>query len=70
MAGPPPGPMLRSVEHRTINLALELRVADDALTGRVTAADGTDTDFSGWLGFVATIETLLAEDAASTETAA
>jgi hypothetical protein len=51
------------VEHRKINLALELHVADDALTGRVTAADGTDTDFSGWLGLVATIESLLADKA-------
>ena len=60
-------PMLRSVEHRTITLALELRLADDALTGRVTAADGIDTDFSGWLGLVATIESLLAETAREAE---
>ena len=60
--------MLRSVEQRHINLALELRVADDALTGRVTGPDGTDTDFSGWLGLVATIESLLADT--STEAAA
>ena len=54
-------PMLPFVEHRNITLALELRLADDALTGRVTDADGKDTDFSGWLGLVATIEALLAE---------
>ena len=63
MAGGGASWMLRSVEHRQINLALELQVADDALTGRVTAADGTDTDFSGWLGLVATIEALLADKA-------
>ena len=62
--------MLRSVEHRLINLALELRVADDALTGRVTTPDGTDTDFSGWLGLVATIEALLADAASGAESAA
>ena len=56
-------PMLRSVEPRNITLALEHRRADDALTGRVTAADGKDTVFSGWLGLVATIESLLAEPA-------
>ena len=67
MAGGARSPMLRSVEHRTITLALELRLADDALTGRVTAADGTDTDFSGWLGLVATIESLLAEPAREAE---
>ena len=63
MAGGGASWILRSVEHRQINLALELHVADDALTGRVTAADGTDTQFSGWLGLVATIEALLAEKA-------
>jgi hypothetical protein len=63
MAGVGASGILRSVEHRQINLALELHVADEALTGRVTAADGTDTDFSGWLGLVATIEALLAEKA-------
>jgi hypothetical protein len=62
--------MLRSVEHRRINLALELRVADDALTGRVTTPDGTDTDFSGWLGLVATIEGLLADAASGAEAGA
>ena len=62
--------MLRSVEHRHITLALELRVADDALTGRVTRPDGTDTDFSGWLGLVATIEALLADDGEHAEAAA
>ena len=61
MAGAAWSPMLRSVEHRNITLALELRLADDALTGRVTAPDGKETDFSGWLGLVATIEALLAE---------
>ena len=69
MAGPGRAWMLRSVEQRRINLALELRVADDALTGRVTTPDGTDTDFSGWLGLVATIEALLA-DAAGAEASA
>jgi hypothetical protein len=59
--------MLPFVKPRHIHLALELRVADDALTGRVTAADGTDTDFSGWLGLVATIEAQLADAAPSAE---
>lgn len=70
MAGGSPPWMLRSVEPRRINLALELRVADDALTGRVTTSDGTDTDFSGWLGLVATIEGLLADAASTAEAGA
>jgi hypothetical protein len=67
MAGGCAAWMLRSVESRNITLALELQVADDALTGRVTAPDGTDTDFSGWLGLVATIEAKLAEPASGAE---
>ena len=63
MAGGGPGWMLPFVEHRLINLELELRVADDALTGRVTGPDGKGTEFSGWLGLVATIESLVAEPA-------
>ena len=59
MAGAGQGWMLPFVEHRLINLTLELELADDALTGRVTAPDGTGTEFSGWLGLVATIETVL-----------
>jgi len=70
MAGASAAWMLPSVEHRLINLALELRVADDALTGRVTTPDGNDTDFSGWLGLVATIEALLADAASGAERAA
>jgi len=62
--------MLRFVESRQITLALELQVADDALTGRVRTPDGTDTDFSGWLGLVATIESLLAEPAQGAEATA
>ena len=61
-------PMLGYVEHRNITLALELQLADDALTGRVTAEGGRETDFSGWLGLVATIESLLAEPAPLTHT--
>ena len=68
MAGAPRSPMLRFVEHQNITLSLELRLADDALTGRVTAADGKETDFSGWLGLVATIEALLAEPVPATLT--
>ena len=62
--------MLRSVEPRNLKLALDLRLADDALAGRVTTADGNETQFSGWLGLVATIESLLADAAGSPEAGA
>jgi hypothetical protein len=64
------GRKLPSVEQRTVHLTLDLRVDNDALTGRVTAADGSETDFSGWLGLVATIEAQLAETIAGAEAAA
>lgn len=67
-AGRAPGTLV-CVEHQTLTLALDLRLAEAALTGRVTAPDGTDTEFSGWLGLVATIEALLA-DAPRTDAAA
>ena len=67
MTGAPVAWILRSVEYRKLDLTLELQVADDALTGRVIAADGADTDFSGWLGLVATIEGLLAANATSAQ---
>ncbi len=67
MTGAPAAWMLRFVEHRKLDLKLELQVADDALTGRVIAADGSNTDFSGWLGLVATIEGLLAANATSAQ---
>jgi hypothetical protein len=61
---------LRGVEERTVHLTLELRVDDDALMGRVTSADGSETDFSGWLGLVATIEAQLAPTHAAAEASA
>ena len=39
-------------------------------TGGVTAADGTETEVSGWLGLVATIEPLLPHTATGAETTA
>jgi hypothetical protein len=54
-------PFVDTQNIRNIDLALELRLADDALTGRVRTAGGGVTDFSGWLGLVATIEALLAD---------
>jgi hypothetical protein len=61
---------LPSVEERTVHLTMELRVDDDALAGRVTAADGSETDFSGWLGLVATIEAQVAPTPAGAEASA
>jgi hypothetical protein len=56
--------MLPSVELtdiRNIDLTLQLRLADDTLTGRVGTPGGPQSEFSGWLGLVATIEALIAE---------
>ena len=40
-------------------IRLDLRLDGDALTGRARGNDGAARDFSGWLGLVAAIDSLL-----------
>jgi hypothetical protein len=44
---------------RAVTITLELRLAGDELDGRATDAAGTDRPFSGWLGMLVTIDSLL-----------
>ena len=50
---------------RAVTITLELRLAGDELDGRATDGDGSQRDFSGWLGMLVTIDSLLnaADDA-------
>ena len=50
---------------RAVTITLELRLAGDELDGRATDGAGTDRSFSGWLGMLVTIDSLL--DAAVAE---
>ncbi len=51
---------------RAVTITLELRLAGDELDGRATDSAGIDRSFSGWLGMLVTIDSLL--DAAVAET--
>ena len=44
---------------RAVTITLELRLAGDELDGRATDETGTDRPFSGWLGMLVTIDSLL-----------
>ena len=44
---------------RAVTITLELRLAGDELDGRATDGTGTDRPFSGWLGMLVTIDSLL-----------
>jgi hypothetical protein len=47
------------VEGRPIVIRLELRLEDDALTGRASDGAGAARDFVGWMGLVAAIDALV-----------
>ncbi len=44
---------------RAVTITLELRLAGDELDGRATDGSGIDRSFSGWLGMLVTIDSLL-----------
>ena len=44
---------------RAVTITLELRLAGDELDGRATDSAGIDRSFSGWLGMLVTIDSLL-----------
>jgi len=49
---------------RAVTITLELRLAGDELDGRATDETGIDRPFSGWLGMLVTIDSLLEAAAA------
>jgi hypothetical protein len=53
------GSMLWSMTTRAVTITLDLRLAGDELDGRASDGNGTDRDFSGWLGLLVTIDSLL-----------
>ena len=44
---------------RAVTITLELRLAGDELDGRARDDAGNDRPFSGWLGVLVTIDSLL-----------
>jgi len=45
---------------RAVTITLELRLAGDELDGRASAGSGDGRPFSGWLGLLVAIDSLLA----------
>ena len=44
---------------RAVTITLELRLAGDELDGRASDGNGPEREFSGWLGMLVTIDSLL-----------
>jgi hypothetical protein len=44
---------------RAVTVTLELRLAGDELDGRASDEHGLDRPFSGWLGLLVTLDSLL-----------
>ena len=52
---------------RAVTITLDLRLAGDELDGRASDGNGVDRSFSGWLGLLVTLDSLL--DAADAQPA-
>jgi hypothetical protein len=59
MAGAPAASMLCTMTSRAVTITLELRLAGDELDGRASDGIGPERPFSGWLGMLVTIDSLL-----------
>ena len=51
--------ILSSMTTRAVTVTLELRLAGDELDGRASDGRGLDRPFSGWLGLLVTLDSLL-----------
>jgi hypothetical protein len=60
MAGGPRGPKLHPMQ--AIDVTLRLDVAGDTFTGIASDGNGESREFSGWLGLISALESLLATD--------
>jgi hypothetical protein len=59
MAGTAVASMLCTMTSRAVTITLELRLAGDELDGRASDGFGPERPFSGWLGMLVTIDSLL-----------
>jgi hypothetical protein len=59
MARPPGASILSTMTSRAVTITLELRLAGDELDGRASDGIGPERPFSGWLGMLVTIDSLL-----------
>ena len=54
--------MLLSMQRRQLNLSLDLEVLDGELHGRCHDGNGGDHRFSGWLGLIGALDSLVSDD--------
>jgi len=54
--------MLLSMQRRQLNLSLDLELLDGELQGRCHDGNGGDHRFSGWLGLIGAIDSLVTDD--------
>ena len=59
MAAAAGGSILSTMTTRAVTITLELRLAGDELDGRASDGSGLDRPFSGWLGLLVTLDSLL-----------
>jgi hypothetical protein len=50
------------MQTKTTAISLDLEVAGDSLSGRASSGEGTEREFSGWLGLMSAIEALITPD--------
>ena len=54
--------MLAPMQRRQLNLSLDLELLDGELHGRCHDGNGGDHRFSGWLGLIGAIDSLVSDD--------
>jgi hypothetical protein len=54
--------MLAAMDGNYVSISLELRPEDRSFTGCATTSDGSEREFSGWLGLMSAIDALLYEE--------
>jgi FAD/FMN-containing dehydrogenase len=59
MPGRLPGPMLAGMQRTNLNLSPDLELVDDDLRGRCHGGNGGDRRFSGWLGLIGTVDSIV-----------
>ena len=47
------------MDYQTVVIRLDLRLANDSLTGRATDGTGAAREFVGWMGLVGAIDALI-----------
>jgi hypothetical protein len=63
MCGRSKWPKFAAMDGTSTAISLDLHLAGDCLIGTATSASGVERPFSGWIGLIAAIDSLLGEAA-------